>query len=295
MNISYSKFKRIFGNVNIVEWVKFNWLASNYYYNIVKKVEEEGYSIDGYINNELYNHITSSINIWNEETQLGYWNAENGQFVPTTNQLCSKNKTYLFGNTQYYLLTPSTNCIIRVLYYDANDNFILQINNVNGVFTTPVNCAYIQFNIEGGYGTTYNHDICINESNPYINGNYFPYFEGEKFLVMVGRVDLGTLSWVYNSSYAYFYANLPTDTIYRLTPNLLSSLYNAIEPTYTTQFANVSDKSITFNRDGNPNVGSITRLICIKNTSYTNTTTFKTAMSGVPLDYELATPILIDI
>lgn len=58
MAISYAKFKRIFGDLGITEWVKFNWFSNaGIARNIYNTVVEAGYNPLAYVNNELYNRI----------------------------------------------------------------------------------------------------------------------------------------------------------------------------------------------------------------------------------------------
>lgn len=58
--------------------------------------------------------------------------------------------------------------------YDADKNYIGTFN-LNSV-PTPSNCHYIKFRLTSAYGTTYNHDICINLAwDNSRNGEYEPY------------------------------------------------------------------------------------------------------------------------
>lgn len=96
----------------------------------------------------------------------------------------------------------------------------------------------------------------------------------------VGRIDLGTLSWEYNTSGAYFHTNL--SDIKTLNSNMFCSIYTVYP--YNVGVATMSDKSIKLD-------GSGVNRIYIKNASHTSADTFKSAMSGVYLYYELATEI----
>lgn len=133
-----------------------------------------------------------------------------------------------------------------------------------------------------GYGWGVN-DTCY---------NYIDY-ETKKFVQKVGRVDLGSLSWSYNSQYDFFIAADQVED-YKYTTDIkgLCGKYNFVEPAdAASAMANVADKSITFYR----NTGTLNKRIYVKDTAYTDPTTFKTAMSGVYLYYELATPVETDI
>lgn len=97
--------------------------------------------------------------------------------------------------------------------------------------------------------------------------------------VRVGVVDLGTLTWTYyGATYPdVFQVDLPSKAVG------LSNLLMADGYTYTGQgLSNMPDKSY---RGNNNNIK-----IAIRDTTYTDAATFKAAMSGVYLFYELATP-----
>jgi hypothetical protein len=118
--------------------------------------------------------------------------------------------------------------------------------------------------------------------------NYVDY-ERKVFVKNVGRVDLGTLKWFVQTPSVgnYFQIN-------GITPKMGGNYLNAICPLYTT----VNSSSITTNSAdkvigiSNATYSSTFR---IRDTSYPDANTFKTAMNGVYLYYELATPIETDI
>lgn len=270
MHISYDRFKAIFGDLGITEWVKYNWLSNaGRARTIANKVKEAGYNPEAYVNDDLYNHITKSINIWDEEWEVRY-----------TNFVFNKNYIKTNPNSVYFLYSGTVNTF-SVYFRDKDGVLIDEAITVakNTTFTTPSNCYFISFSYQG---TTYNNDICINESNLYINGNYFPYFEGEKFLVLVGEVDLGTLTWTYDSNYPNFYSNeFKTAKIHG---DLRCIKYRGVK----VEYAFMEDKDISITSANGPRVR-------IKDSSYTDATTFKQAMSGVMLYYQLDTPVLVDL
>lgn len=102
-----------------------------------------------------------------------------------------------------------------------------------------------------------------------------------------GIVDLGTLTWSYLGSgdTARFLSEVISDIkkpSLNTTPDCICSNYPVLlyNQSYTT------DKSSGVYSDGN---------IIVKDSSYTDTTTFQTAMSGVKFVYELATPTTIQL
>ena len=75
----------------------------------------------------------------------------------------------------------------RICFYDENESFISYLDTPTKTFATPSNARYLKFCVEGDYGTTYNHDICINISNASLNGQYKPYVAPRKIdLVALG-------------------------------------------------------------------------------------------------------------
>jgi hypothetical protein len=94
-----------------------------------------------------------------------------------------------------------------------------------------------------------------------------------------GFVDLGSLNWTYDAesvpSNPYFFCQ--RDTVKNSTQNLLCHIYTLS----TAGVANMPDMSMKSNNKGQ---------VLIVNRNYTDANTFKTAMSGVYLIYELETP-----
>lgn len=128
------------------------------------------------ISNDAEAVETTGVNQWDEEWEpnMGY-STTTGSKVSASNRICNKNKIPVFIQ-QYYLKCPMTSYAI---FYDANDTY-LGYNTISaggGVFTPRSGSAYMNFMTDNSYGATYNHDICINLSDPAINGQYFPYWK----------------------------------------------------------------------------------------------------------------------
>lgn len=112
--------------------------------------------------------------------------------------------------------------------------------------------------------------------------NYVDY-ENKKYVQCVNSVDLGTKNWLMYKDGDYtpfFYLNGISD-IRGGTPNFLCSKY---------QYAKIG---ITDNVTGLYVLEST--IVRVRDTAYTDATTFKQAMQGVMLYYELETPIVTDI
>jgi len=115
--------------------------------------------------------LSVGVNQWDEEWEVGVYNNANGnKGVQASGYLRSKNFIRVSPNTKYYLLLG-----LWIFYYDANHNYLgFRTSGATNPFTTPSNCSYITFNTDANYGNAYNHDICINISDPNINGKYYP-------------------------------------------------------------------------------------------------------------------------
>ena len=106
------------------------------------------------------------INLWDEEWELGYYNTTNGQPLPISDRIRSKNFIPITPETAFRLVIPSSHYIMP-LFYDKDKNYLGYI--ANGVysgyqnpFTSLANACYMNFYVSPSYGTTYNNDISIN-------------------------------------------------------------------------------------------------------------------------------------
>lgn len=259
---------------------------------------------------------TVGFNMWDEEYRLGYWN-QNGTFNSNTlGYMSSKNVIPVFPDTEYAFRVSETNKTLYVLYLDANKNNIERVTRGTAgsnyiTFTTPSNCHYIRFSTESFYGTTYNNDICINLSwSGYRNGEYEPYvkntynfdsalelrgipkldsdgklyYDGDEYTSdgtvkrKYGIVDLGTLTWDTAPSYGDHIFRSSTVPCREDSINgIIASKYK-IMPTFANSIATNNSYCL---------VASSVRL---RDDSYSDASTLKTALSGVYLVYELDTP-----
>lgn len=195
-------------------------------------------------NNDADGIESVGFNQWDEEWEQGTLDND-GQPAASTSNTRTKNFTSCFGNTNYYFHIPGT--WLEAYFYDANKNFIVKAATDGGSLTptgesfhvkkTPANAAFVKFRTSSSYGGTYNHDICINISDPDRNGQYMPYWkkdirlnlsafdvedaggnikvingldgvgtaydeiiDGNKLIKRMGVVNLATLNWTLNSS-----------------------------------------------------------------------------------------------
>ena len=113
-------------------------------------------------------------------------------------------------------------------------------------------------------------------------GSVYDELTPKKAITRIGAVDLGSLTWSGwedHGSYI-FYASITGKKVGRTNP-CICPLYEYNKN--LSAWTDLKDKQIT----GNPSSSAV----YVRDSSYTDTNTFKTAMSGVYLYYELATPV----
>ena len=260
----------------------------------------------GHIENGSGNLVDTNRNIWDEETRKGYYNTY-GEFVPDNSYVACLNPIIVNPNETIYWHSGSGSCG-RCCWYDKDDNFISSVMD-SMLLSAPSNARYLRFDMTSSYGTTYNHDICINVSDTNFNGTYVSHIKntlnfGNDILRSagnardkkipdgeierkVGRVDLGTLDWVmdYNSDGHQEFRSYDIQVAYNgnatSKQNLLCTSLDNVPP------------SDTYRGTGNGISFAVNYVsVGFTNGSYTDATTFKAAMSGVYLNYELATPTI---
>ena len=257
----------------------------------------------------LQSHDAVGFNQWDEEWEV----ATDSGF----SRLKSKNYCPCVGGAKYYLQGPHISPQLFAngfCWYDADKK---QIGSnkypYEGTYlTAPDNARYFRFELGVNYGTTYNHDICINLSNPTRNGEYEPYekhsypldssltlrgipkldasnnlyYDGDEYTSdgkvkrKYGVVDLGTLSW-FKDGNAYSFGKqtwLPDRDNFGAIINGYTFVKEGTDATNLDKIY----KTIRYTEG----YGAI----YVKDSSYATTDAFKAAMSGVMLVYELATP-----
>lgn len=120
--------------------------------------------------------------------------------------------------------------------------------------------------------------------------NYVDY-ENKQYVQCVQSVDLGTLSWVagVGGKVSFQTSQVTGQKLtknYSVPPNIICSKYSTKTQNELWGHINVTGITADANTDG---------YIDVNDTSYTDATAFKQAMSGVMLYYELANPIVTDI
>ena len=257
----------------------------------------------------LVSHDVVGFNQWNEEWENGYYSSTTGEKASSNNCIRCKNKIPVIPGATYF--HNLTNSYLRRQNWDADGNFISQQSVVAyREFTIPDNAHYITFFCDDTYGKVYNHDICINLSDPSRNGTYEPYekhsypldptvklngvfklvgdhleADGDRWYSNKGIerryvvVDLGTFNWSLAEDHVFY--NTVMENKVRKNQGVFCSKY-ANPYTVNTKLSNMTDKTVQNRSD--------TNVLYIKDSDYSDAATFKTAMSGVYLVYELATP-----
>jgi len=259
----------------------------------------------------LSKHKLTEFNQWNEEWEQGIigWTGVN---TYDSDRIRSKDYIRVIPNTIYYAKTPSTNGNIQIFWYDSSRSFISYENSsiANRTFAAPSNAYYMRFYIYStSYGTTYNHDICINFSG-IRNGEYEPYnvheytFDSSKELRGIPKIDsngklyfdgdrykdgvtrrygiilMRDLTWTKDTtSIASFKANISAK---------MNGAFNLICERYPTAVTghgwgpNMVDKTIAGVSNGTN--------IYVRDDTYSDAETFIASLGESVLLYELATP-----
>lgn len=105
-------------------------------------------------------------------------------------------------------------------------------------------------------------------------------------------VDLGSISWIYQSGYTYpyFQGNMPADCVSGPdAPNQVSVICSAYEG--ITNMTATSFRTENHNCQCCLNSAVSTKRLLVQNSAYTDGATFRTAMNGVQLVYDLETHI----
>lgn len=129
----------------------------------------------GEIVDATYTKVKSvGVNIWDEEWEVGDYNASNGEKVPSASLMRCKNRIRIIPSETYYIKCPN---VSYTYYYDANGNYINGgvSHLANSSFSVPTNAYYMTFNTNSAYGTTYNHNVQICLNSYADKTTYHPY------------------------------------------------------------------------------------------------------------------------
>lgn len=127
-------------------------------------------------------HKMTGFNQWDEEWEVGGISSTDGANISQLSTIRSKNYIRVIPGATYYnyCATTGVGSWDYLFYYDASKNYIGNSGGykANTTVTMPVGAHYMRFQCNAEYGTTYNHDICINlHWDGERDGEYEPYEE----------------------------------------------------------------------------------------------------------------------
>ena len=197
----------------------------------------------------------------------------------------------------------------------------------NGIFTTPNNCYYLMFRTGGNeYASTYQNDICFNFSDHNLNGKYEPYhlysypldsdlilrgipkldtdnklyYDGDvyehdgKVTRKYGTVNLGSLEWgkqTLSNNRDAFYTNFSLwDDLPLINQSAPIGAINPILTRQTYMLTSSWGKDCFLFTSSQATLPATSFAMIFDSGKYADAESFKTAMSGVYLVYELGTP-----
>jgi hypothetical protein len=295
-----------------------------FYQRIPMGVDLNAYNEGEVIHMDVQSIESQGVNAWDEEWELGSIQYNNGVNLNSTNRIRTKNPIPIIGGSQYCITMGNKGASVGTLCYYDRDMIYISGEYPNSLipFTTPTNAKYMKIGFYMDYGTTYNHDICINISDTSINGKYFPYIKRVEDLavirkyfhdgmksagtahdeirynkesgkwekvVSIGVVDLGTLRWqienTEGSTDIRFFSQA-LDNIKTVPSgeqaNILCAKYGSVRAVDTYK----AIQGVAVKADSK---------ISIYDASYADAASFTAAMSGVMLYYELETPIVTEL
>lgn len=255
-------------------------------------------------------------NLFDGILEQGSFN-DNGEELSTTTRL--RTDYVVVPEGAVALTTPTSNVYVHEVYgYDENKVFTSKLSSgisaPSGTISVPSGTKYIRFSLRyanngtitptgiqaqaeaGSTATTYESYTADSYPIPFSSTIYGGTLDVGTGVLTVDRamVDLGTLNWSYKSSFQSF-------TNGELTPtfgdggNIVCSHYPKLMNLTGDSLA-AHDKVISINKASVQTTENFASgLLVVKDTDYTDPATFKTAMDGVQLCYELATPTTVQL
>ena len=275
----------------------------------------QGIDMDAYNEGEVIHMNVDAVksvgfNQWDEVWEQGQISQTDGSNVASDYHIRSKNFIKVMPRKTYMMVGT-----FRVIFYDAEKKFVdwWSVGN-SREFTLPDNVFYVRLYADG---PTYNHDICINISDTEKNGTYEPYISRMQSLEIlrkyfpngmrsagtahdeirynkatqkwetvkrIGEVNMGNQLWQRNSDGRFEISILSANPSANVTKigNVLCSKYVAVSALDT------------YNGINGISLDNVSK-IWVRDSAYTDISSFKAAMQGIILYYELANPIVTEI
>lgn len=255
------------------------------------------------------NVYRTGINIWDEVWEQGSIDNSTGQDKPASTGIRGKNYIPVVAGESYYICNLDADNYIRYYYYDSAYGFVSSSAVNNSVLTIPSGVSYMRIRSTGTYGNVYKNDWTVNypatdtQYHAYQGTTYTVDWTSEAGTVYGGTVDvvtgvltvdmtmvdLSTLTWGYNSEYAFFSAFISQGATYS-TQTLWCSYYKYGGYNIQNSAMGSAPNATVWKRFTN-GLGTNANAIYVKNSRYSDATAFKNSLIGVPLVYELATPV----
>lgn len=295
--------------------------VDEFYNRMPQGIDIHAYKEGQLIFSNAYGIKSVGDNAWNGEWEMGDVSGSNG--VEFDSSATWRNKGYIriLPNENYYVQS-SAKVFLRARFYDADKNFIgiVSANNTdvytNETFKTAANAHYMRFAPNVSV-IAQGSQLCISlVHSGYKEGKYFPYQEniktfdyrildafpdgmkpwdkvynknGKGYIVRgSGMVDLGSLNW-YTEDTSVSNAIRFFSTKVAGSKGVLSNVVgNIVCEKYAT---------ITASNTYNQKIGVAIKTggeISVYDPTYTDKESFKAAMQGVILYYELAEPTILE-
>lgn len=258
----------------------------------------------------------TGINIWDEEWEVGIYNAGNGtKNNSVTTRIRTKNPISVLPETTYYKVCPSDG-FRYLVFYDRNMTFLSTLNPGAGnqSFTTPAKAYFMNTYTEvDTYGTTYKNDMSINypsTDHAYHKGYVQTVtidLDGTRYggklnvptgTMTVDRVavlfkDLKNTSGTASANWSYDATNSAFSTANTIIPSgsadadtgIITSCYASRPYGYNGSYS--GENSVIWAHTS----GSLR----VKDNRYTDVDAWKSAIANETIVYPLATPLTVQL
>lgn len=255
----------------------------------------------------------TGVNFCGCEWESGTINSETGANYDDGTQKFRTNGYFaIVGGLTYNVVDESR--YKRVYWYDKDKIYISSHTTSSSGKTAPANACFARAVVEGD--KTPNPEETYSFNFPSTETEYFPYsgttvpvsWQTEAGTVYGGTLDaltgtltvewayadMGLLEWTYNSAQLSMVSNSLV-SVCGDGQHLLCSNYKLANSLQGAALAGL-DKVIAINKASTKTTGNFAPgVLVVKDTNYTDANTFKTAMNGVSLVYELATPQTVQL
>lgn len=209
-----------------------------------------------------------------------YYLESSGHEAMYSTGIQSSSKHPLSDSTVANIVCGMFSTVTRNQQYNHSSDFIIAMSDDGTLFvystTMGTTGASFKDSVKGKYLYYELEDHPLNDT-PILAGSYVKSAE---------TVDMGTLDWNYNSDRQAFYATI-SDAVDYTSNNVLCAKYPTVQMSVILTGAQDKVCSMQNNYIG----PSYNKRIVVRDTSYTDATTFKASVQGVTLCYELATPV----